>query len=274
MKKLLTLLLTLILSLTAVVGLTACNGNTGAGGPAELTGDMKYIKDKGVLMVGITDYAPMDYLDENGEWIGFDAELAKAFAETLGVRCEFFEITDWALKTTEINTKNIDLIWNGMTATAELDEEIDFSVSYAKNAQVAVVKSSSSIATKDQIKTAKVAVESGSAGETVTEDEGFTNVVAPGNQRQALLEVVSGESEVAIIDITMAQSLVGKGEFAGLKIVEGVSYGDEIFAVGLRSGSNVKAELDAFLKAKYADGTMTALAEKYEVGLNTEALSK
>ena len=274
MKKLLTLLLTLILSLTAVVGLTACNGNTGAGGPAELTGDMKYIKDKGVLMVGITDYAPMDYLDENGEWIGFDAELAKAFAETLGVRCEFFEITDWALKTTEINTKNIDLIWNGMTATPELDEEIDFSVSYAKNAQVAVVKTSSSIATKDQIKTAKVAVESGSAGETVTEDEGFTNVVAPGNQRQALLEVVSGESEVAIIDITMAQSLVGKGEFAGLKIVENVSYGDEIFAVGLRSGSNVKAELDAFLKAKYADGTMTALAEKYEVGLNTEALSK
>ena len=232
------------------------------------------LKKAGKIVVGITDYAPMDYKEEGSdEWIGFDAELAKMYAAELGVTCQFVEI-NWDLKVGEINSYQIDLIWNGMTATAELDEEIDFSVSYAKNAQVAVVKSSSSIATKDQIKTAKVAVESGSAGETVTEDEGFTNVVAPGNQRQALLEVVSGESEVAIIDITMAQSLVGKGDFAGLKIVEGVSYGDEIFAVGLRSGSNVKAELDAFLKAKYADGTMTALAEKYEVGLNTEALSK
>lgn len=272
MKKLLTLLLTLILSLTAVMGLTACNGD--GDGDTALTGDMKYIKDKGVLIVGITDYAPMDYLDENGEWIGFDAELAKAFADSLGVRCEFFEIVEWGFKTTEINTKNIDLIWNGMTATAELDEEIDFSVSYAKNAQVAVVKTGSAITTKDQIKNAKVAVESGSAGETVTEEEGFTNVVAPGNQKQALLEVVSGESEVALIDLTMAESLVGKGEFAGLKIVEDVSYGDEIFAVGLRSGSNVKEALDAFLKAKYADGTMTALAEKYTVSLNSEELSK
>ena len=273
MKKLLTLLLTLVLSFSAVLGLTACGGD-GTGDGDGLTGDMKYINDKGVLIVGITDYAPMDYLDENGKWIGFDAELAEMFAASLGVRCEFFEIVEWGLKTTELNTKNIDLIWNGMTATEELDEEIDFSVSYAKNAQVAVVKKTSSITTKDQIKNAKVAVESGSAGETVTIDEGFTNVVAPGNQRQALLEVASGESEVAIIDITMAQSLVGKGQFADLKIVSNVSYGDEIFAVGLRTNSNVKEQLDAFLKAKYADGTMTQLAEKYEVGLNTEALSK
>ena len=270
MKKLLTLIMVAVLSLGAVFGLTACKDPN----ESELTGDMKYIKDKGVLIVGITDYEPMDYLDENGNWIGFDAELAEMFADSLGVRCEFFEIVDWGLKTTELNTKNIDLIWNGMTATPELDEEIDFSVSYSKNAQVAVVKTGSTITTKDQIKNAKVAVESGSAGENVTIEEGFTNVKAPGNQKQALLEVVSGESEVAVIDITMAQSLVGKGEFAGLKIVEGVSYGDEIFAVGLRSESNVKEALDAFLKAKYADGTMATLAEKYGVGLNIEELSK
>jgi hypothetical protein len=72
----------------------------------------------------------------------------------------------------------------------------------------------------------------------------------------------------------MAQALVGKGEFADLKIVENVCYGDEIFAVGLRKGSNIKTELDAFLKAKYKDGTITALAETYSVGINTDALSK
>ena len=70
----------------------------------------------------------------------------------------------------------------------------------------------------------------------------------------------------------MAQSLVGKGIYSDLKILEDASYGDEIFAVGLRTGSDIKAELDAFLKAQYANGKMTALATKYEVGLNTEAL--
>ena len=69
----------------------------------------------------------------------------------------------------------------------------------------------------------------------------------------------------------MAQSVVGKGTFSGLKVVEGVSYGDEIFAVGLRKGSDLKEKLDSFLKAKYADGTLATLAEKYQVGLNTEA---
>lgn len=263
MKKLLTLALTLIMALTACIGLTACGA----------TGDVKLVKDAGKLVVGITDYAPMDYQDENGKWIGFDAELAEKFAAELGVTCEFVEI-EWDLKVGEINAYQIDLIWNGMTASEELGKEIDFSVSYAKNAQVAVVKKGSTITTKDQIKNAAVAVEKGSAGATVASDEGMTNVKAPGNQKQALLEVVAGTSDVAIIDITMAQSLVGKEQFADLQMVDGVSYGDEIFAIGLRKGSNLKAEVDKFLKAQYANGTITALAEKYSVGINTEALSK
>ncbi|MBE5757154.1 MAG: transporter substrate-binding domain-containing protein [Clostridiales bacterium] len=266
MKKLITLMLTVLLALGVVIGATGCT---------KKVEDLSYIQERGKIVIGITDYEPMDYKEAgNDEWIGFDADLAKMFAQELGVTCEFVELVDWDLKGVELQNKNIDLIWNGMTAKDELLEQMDFSVSYAKNAQVAVVKENSTITTKDQIKTAKVAVEKGSAGEDVTEAEGFTNVVAPGNQKQALLEVVAGESQVAIVDITMAQSLAGKGEFANLKIVDGVSYGDEIFAVGVRKNSDLKAELDAFLKAKYADGTMTQLAEKYVVGLNTDALSK
>ena len=246
-------------------GLSACGGNNT---------DKQDVQSAGKIIVGITDYAPMDYKDENGKWIGFDAELAEMFAAELNVTCEFVEIVDWNNKVAEINSKEIDLIWNGMTASEELGKQIDFSVSYAKNAQVAVVLSNSTITTKEQIKTASIAVENGSAGQAVATQEGMTNVSAPGNQKQALIEVKSGNSDVAIIDITMAQSLVGKGDFANLKIVENVSYGDEIFAVGLRKGSNLKADLDAFLKAQYANGTIAALAEKYSVGINTEALSK
>ncbi|MBO7187316.1 MAG: transporter substrate-binding domain-containing protein [Clostridia bacterium] len=234
--------------------------------------DLDRVKENGKLVVGITIYEPMDYIDpETNDWTGFDAELARAFAQQLGVSCQFVIIT-WSQKVIELNSKQIDLVWNGMTASTELGKQIDFSVSYAKNAQVAVVKTDSSITTKEQIKNARVAVENGSAGDTVITAEGASNVARVTAQVDALTEVAAGNSDVAIVDITMAQSVVGKGSYSGLKIVSGVSYGDEIFAVGLRKGSDLKAKLDAFLKAKYADGTMTTLAEKYQVCLNTDAL--
>lgn len=269
MKKILKTLVASILAVATLFCFTACGGDN------DVVEDKKAIQAAGKIVIGITDYAPMDYKEPGSdEWTGFDAELAKMFADSLGVTCEFYEIVDWNNKVAEINSGAIDLIWNGMTASDKLGQEIDFSVSYAKNAQVAVVKNGSSITTKEQIKIAQVAVENGSAGATVATEEGMTNVNKPGNQRQALLEVLAGTSDVAIIDITMAQSVVGKGEFSDLKIVSGVSYGDEIFAVGLRKGSDLASDLNAFLKAKYADGTMIELALNYGVGLNTEALSK
>ena len=260
MKKLLTLILILTLALGA---LTSCM-------PTE--GDLATVQKNGKLVVGVTVYPPMDYIDEEtGEWTGFDAELAQMFAKELGVNCQIVIIT-WSQKVAELNTNQIDLVCNGMTASDELGEQIDFSVSYAKNAQVAVVKKGSTI-TKDGVKNAKIAVEGGSAGATVAEEtiQG-TSISKVTAQVDAINEVKAGTSDVAIIDITMAQSIIGKGEYTDLEILEGASYGDEIFAVGLRQGSDLKAKLDAFLKAKYADGTLTALAEKYSVGLNTEAL--
>ena len=261
MKKLLTAMLTIALSVVTALSLTACGKKD----------DASSVQKAGKLVVGVTIYEPMDYLDADGNWTGFDAELAQGFAEELGVNCQIV-IINWANKVAELNSKQIDLIWNGMTASDELGEQIDFSVSYAKNAQVAVVKSDSTITTKEQIKAASIAVEQGSAGATVAEEIGATKVNKVTAQIDALNEVKAGTSDVAIIDITMAQSVVGKGDFANLKIVSGVSYGDEIFAVGLRKGSNLKEKLDAYLKAKYADGTITKLAEKYSVGLNTDAL--
>lgn len=262
MKRILTILVTALLAVTACLSFAACGE----------TSDLKRVQDANKLVVGVTVYQPMDYIDdESGEWTGFDADLAKSFAESLGVNCQIVIIT-WSEKVAELDSKQIDLVWNGMTASDELGKQIDFSVSYAKNAQVAVVKSGSAITTKDQIKNAKIVVEAGSAGATVAQEIGATNVTPLTAQIDALNEVNAGTSEVAIIDITMAQSVVGKGTFSGLKVVEGVSYGDEIFAVGLRKGSDLKEKLDSFLKAKYADGTLATLAEKYQVGLNTEAL--
>lgn len=262
MKKLLTTLIAAILCIAACFSLTACGNKS----------DVDRVKDNGKLVVGVTVYEPMDYINSDGEWVGFDADLANAFAQELGVSCQIVIIT-WSNKVAELNSKQIDLVWNGMTASDDLGKEIDFSVSYAKNAQVAVVKKDSKISSKEEIKAAKIAVEAGSAGATVADEEIKAQTINKLTaQIDALTEVNSGTSDVAIIDITMAQSVVGKGSYSDLKIVSGVSYGDEIFAVGLRKGSDLKEKLDAFLKAKYADGTLTDLAEKYQVGLNTDAL--
>ena len=135
-KKLLALLLTGLM----VFAMTACgsaSGNGDSGSDSE--SDMEYVKDKGTLVVGITNFEPMDYQDENGEWIGFDADLAKAFGESLGVDVEFVEI-EWGSKIMELDGKTIDCVWNGMTLTDGVTSAMACTNAYCKNAQVVVVR--------------------------------------------------------------------------------------------------------------------------------------
>ena len=262
MKRIISLILVAIIATLSVFAITSCGSSS----------DVEQVKNNGKIVVGVTVYAPMDYVDsETGEWAGFDAELAQMFAESLGVNAQLV-IINWNNKVAELDSNQIDLIWNGMTASDELGEQIDFSIPYAKNAQVAVVKKRSTV-TAETIKNATVAVENGSAGEDVAKETiGATNVVEKDDgQVGALNEVLSGNADVAVIDITMAESVIGKGEYADLEVVEGATYGKEVFAVGLRTGSDLKAELDAFLKAKYEDGTIARLAQKYSVSINEEA---
>ncbi len=263
MKKLITKILATALAIATLFTFTGC----------AKVADLKKVQDAGKIIVGITDYAPMDYQDENGKWIGFDAELAEMFAAELGVTCEFFEIADWGAKATELQANQFDLIWNGMTATEELGKQIDLSIPYAKNAQVLIINKNATAPAKADVKNMSIAVESGSAGNTVAEEEiGVTNLNAVASQMAALMEVAAGTSQGAIIDLTMAESVVGKEAFANLKIADGISYGDEVFSVGLRKNSDLTAKLNKFLKEKYADGTMTELLTKYQVSLNVDAL--
>ena len=106
---------------------------------AAADGDVAYIKNKGTLIVGITDFAPMDYQDANGEWIGFDADMAKIVAKELGVTIEFIEI-DWDRKIMELDSKSIDVVWNGMTLTDAVLAAMECSNAYCNNAQVVIVK--------------------------------------------------------------------------------------------------------------------------------------
>ncbi len=168
--------------------------NTEALGTDGADSDMDYVKNKGTLVVGITDFAPMDYRDENGEWIGFDADMAKAFAESLGVAVEFVEI-DWDNKILELDGKTIDCVWNGMTLTAEVTSAMECSKPYCNNAQVIVVPAdkAADFQDKDNIPEVSFAVEAGSAGEAQASalELAHTPVTA---QADALMEVAAGTS--------------------------------------------------------------------------------
>ena len=230
--------------------------------------DLAYIQQKGKLVVGITDYAPMDYKDENGEWTGFDAELARLFAQELGVECEFFIIADWSKKVFELDSKNIDVIWNGMTIDDELLKTTSCSDPYVVNAQVLVMKADQLAAYPDaaSIKDLSIAVENGSAGEKAAKALGCTNLVVVQDQAAALLEVKSGTSQACVVDITAARAMTGEGtSYPDLGV--GFSLTSENYGIGFRKGSDVTAKLNAFLAELKANGQLQALATKYELTL-------
>ncbi|MBS6396238.1 MAG: transporter substrate-binding domain-containing protein [Clostridiales bacterium] len=231
--------------------------------PAEES-DMAYVQEKGTLVVGITDFAPMDYKDESGEWIGFDADMAKAFAESLGVEAEFVEI-DWDNKILELDGKTIDCVWNGMTLTDEVVSAMECSNAYCNNAQVVIVPADKADQYQDveSLSELSFAVEAGSAGEEQVTALGldFTPVKA---QSDALMEVAAGTSDAAVIDSLMAAAMVGEGTgYEELTYTVGLN--SEEYGVGFRKGSDLAAALNDFFAASYADGSMLECADTYGV---------
>ncbi|MBE7052394.1 MAG: transporter substrate-binding domain-containing protein [Ruminococcaceae bacterium] len=172
--------------------------------------DIEYIKANGKLVIGITDYEPMNYKDDKGEWTGFDTEFAIAVCEILGVEPVFVEI-DWDSKFLALDAKTIDCIWNGMTISEEVLNNTSCSKAYVKNAQVVVLPAEkvAEFKTPADMKALTFAVEAGSAGATAADENGFTKVEVAA-QTDALVEVQSGSSDACIIDITMANATIGK----------------------------------------------------------------
>ena len=277
MKK----LFALILALAMVFALAACGEEPAAESeepaaesaapaeseaPAEDAGgsDLAYVQDKGTLIVGITEFEPMDYQSADGEWIGFDADMAKAFAESLGVTAEF-QVIEWDNKVMELDGKTIDVVWNGMTLTDEVLSAMECSNAYCNNAQVVILPADVADQYPDAASMAELnfAVETGSAGEDMAIENGFayTPVV---DQATAVLEVSSGTCDAAIIDSLMAAAMVGEGtSYADLTYT--IQLNSEEYGVGFRKGSDLCAALNEFFVDAYADGTMQEIADTYGV---------
>ena len=253
MKKTIALLTALVMMLTMVCCAFAADQT-----------DAEYVKEKGTLVVGITDFAPMDYKDEDGNWIGFDADMAAAFAAYLGVEVEFVEI-EWDNKVLELNSKSIDCVWNGMTLTDEVMAAMTCSNAYCNNAQVVIVPADQA----DKYQTAEdcaelvFAVEAGSAGEAEITALGYECTPVQ-SQASALMEVAAGTCDAAVIDSLMAAAMVGEGtSYENLTYTAALN--SEEYGVGFRTGSDLAEMLNEFFKAAFEDGSLQECAETYGV---------
>ena len=256
-KKLIALLVS-----AAMLSLTLCSGVLAE----DSESDLAYVQEKGTLVVGITNFEPMDYLDENGEWIGFDADMAKAFAESLGVDVEFMEI-DWDNKILELDGKTIDCVWNGMTLTDEVTSAMECSNAYCKNAQIVVIPAtvSTDYQSADDLADLSFAAEAGSAGEAVLNDLGL-NVTPVKAQTDALMEVSAGTSDAAVIDSLMAAAMVGEGT-SYEDLTTSIELSSEEYGVGFRKGSDLAEELNKFFEESFQSGETMKVAETYGLQL-------
>ncbi len=264
MKKLIAMLLALAMALSlAACGSTAGNttsDDTADSDTAATASDVQYIKDKGTLIVGITEFEPMDYQDENGQWIGFDADMAKLVAEKLGVEVQF-QVINWDTKIEELDGKTIDCVWNGMTLTDAVMSAMECSNAYCNNAQVVITKGALDAADAASL---TYAVEAGSAGEIAATEKGYKTVPVD-TQAKALMEVDAGTADAAVIDLLMAGAMVGEGTSYPSLTVTDQQLTTELYGVGCRKGSDLAAFINDVLAAAYTDGTMQEIATTYGV---------
>ena len=243
--------------------------------PAVEDSDLAYIVGNGKMVIGITEYAPMNYYDEAGELIGFDTDYAKAVCEKLGVEPEFVVI-NWDTKEMELEAKNIDCIWNGFTITEERKEALEFTEPYVKNMQVVVIKADNAAAYPDtaSLAAANLVAEMGSTGESsIADDENLSQAsyVGVSKMADALLEVKAGTADAAVIDYVMAKAMVGEGtDYADLMIMDGVELAYEEYGVGFRKGSDAAAAVNEATAALIAEGTLPEIAAQYGLALMAE----
>ena len=274
MKKLLAILLAAVM----VLALVACGAapEAPASAPAENTPtevaapETDYSKTlaNAKIVVGVTDFAPMDYRDENGAWTGFDAELAEAVFKKLGFpSVELVEI-DWDNKILELNAGSIDCVWNGMTLTDEVLNSMECTKPYVLNAQVVVMKAENvkGDETDESIAGLTFAVEAGSAGALTAGDFGYENLTEVAAQSNALMEVAAGTSDACIIDLTMANAMTGAGT-SYEDLVVAVELTNEEYGIGFRKGSDMAGMVNAILAEMTADGSLQKLADKYGLSL-------
>lgn len=266
MKKLLALALAVMMMAGLITGIAAAEES-----------DWDYISGKGKMVVGMTLFAPMNYY-EGDEFVGFDTELTKAVGEKLGVEIEFVEI-NWDSKEIELNSKNIDCIWNGMCITPERKENMSMTNAYLYNTQAIVAKTDKMADLLANLEGVNVVAEQGSTGEgkllgTIEDDETVvvsakeffskSNYTAVDSMAKALMEVKSGTADIALVDSVCALAMVGEGtDYADMSVNLDNNFGLQEYGIAFRKGSDVTEKVNEIIVELTKDGTVAEIAGRY-----------
>lgn len=271
-------ILALVLALVMMLSLAACGGNgaeatTAAGDTTaaeDAVSDLAYIQDKGELVIGYTEFAPMNYKDDNGEFVGFETEFAKAVCKELGVNAKF-QLISWEAKETELKSKTIDCIWNGLTITPEREETMSISTPYMANKQVLIVKKENAdkYLKAEDMKDAKIVAEAESAGEEVAKSDEFfatAKYTAVKDQKTALMEVASGVADGCVVDYVLSIGMIGEGtDYSDLVVVESLAFADEQYGIAFRKGSDTTAKVNEIITKLVENGELNKIAETYKL---------
>lgn len=297
MRKLSALLLSVLMVLSIFTGCsssnktetTGNNNDTQAAADNTAESDWAYIEGKGKMVIGITLFAPMNYYKDTDseELIGFDTELTTAVCEKLGVEAEFVVI-NWDSKEIELNSKNIDCIWNGMCITEERKQNMAISKPYLNNTQAIVMKADRAEEILKDVSGLTVIAEQGSTGEgklmgTIADDETVevsakdffanSNYVPADSMAKALMEVKAGTADLAVVDSVCALAMVGEGtDYEDLVVNLDNNFGKQEYGIAFRKGSDTVDKVNEAINELYAEGVVEEIAAKY--GLSEMLIQK
>ena len=276
MKKMFKTIAALTLVALMALSLTACEVVDAA--PAAEKTDAEYIEGKGTLVIGITQYPPMNFYLSDGTLTGYDTEVAEAICAKLGLTPEFVEI-NWDSKEIELNSKNIDCIWNGMCITPERKENMSMTNAYLYNTQAIVAKTDKMADLLANLEGVNVVAEQGSTGEgkllgTIEDDETVvvsakeffskSNYTAVDSMAKALMEVKSGTADIALVDSVCALAMVGEGtDYADMSVNLDNNFGLQEYGIAFRKGSDVTEKVNEIIVELTKDGTVAEIAGRY-----------
>ena len=221
------------------------------------------------LIIGVDDtFAPMGFLDENNELVGFDIDLARAAGERLGVEVEF-QVINWDMKEQELNQGNVDLIWNGYTITDERREQVNFTDPYLDNEQVVLTMADSGITSLEDLSGKVVAAQiNSSAVEALDAHPEISDTFADrpvfDTNDMAIMDMEAGRSDAVVADKVLLDYVIARKDDPSQYMILGEGFGSEEYAVGVRKDDTVLlAALNQVLDEMKADGTAAEISEKW-----------
>ncbi len=258
----------LVILIFSIVSLTGCSNET-----ASNKDSYDDLEEKGEIIMGLDDtFAPMGFRDDKGELVGFDVDLAKEVFERAGFEVKLQPI-DWTMKETELNSGNIDVIWNGYSITEERKEKVAFTQAYLENRQIIVTLAGSSINTKTDLEGKKVAVQSESSAleavnqepEIVATFDGGEPVLFDTNH-EAIMDLEAGRVDAVVGDEVLVRYYVKQKNPEDYKILE-EDFGEEEYGIGLRKEDKKLLKLlNETLDEMREDGSYDKIYEKWFEG--------